>query len=29
MAMVAFIVPFAFAVGALLNWVLRALRVHL
>jgi hypothetical protein len=26
---VAFIVPFAFAVGALLNWVLRALRVHL
>ncbi len=29
LAMVAFIVPFAFAVGALLNWGLRALGVHL
>ena len=28
-AMVAFIVPFAFAVGAALNWVLRALAVRL
>jgi ferrous iron transport protein B len=29
LAMVAFIVPFAFAVGAVLNWALRALGVHL
>jgi ferrous iron transport protein B len=29
LAMVAFIVPFAFAVGAALNWALRALGVHL
>jgi ferrous iron transport protein B len=29
LAMVAFIVPFTFAVGALLNWGLRALGVHL
>jgi len=29
LAMVAFIVPFAFAVGAALNWGLRALGVHL
>ena len=28
-AMVAFIVPFAFAVGAVVNWVLRATGVHL
>jgi ferrous iron transport protein B len=29
LAMVAFIVPFAFAVGAALNWALRSLGVHL
>ena len=29
LAMVAFIVPFAFAIGALLNWTLRTLGVHL
>jgi len=29
LAMVAFIVPFAFAVGALLNWALHALGAHL
>jgi ferrous iron transport protein B len=29
LAMVAFIVPFAFAVGAVLNWALHALGVHL
>jgi ferrous iron transport protein B len=29
LAMVAFIVPFAFAVGAVLNGVLRGLGVHL
>jgi len=28
-AMIAFIVPFAFAVGAVLNWVLRGVGVHL
>ncbi|HVN75806.1 MAG TPA: ferrous iron transport protein B [Thermoanaerobaculaceae bacterium] len=28
-AMIAFIVPFAFAVGAVVNWALRALGVHL